>query len=90
MLYKAQKQAACRHVGMLASGHWLKKQQATHSNLCWQRLLCGSITLLVLLLFKPVATGQHPYMQLVWIPDPQSGPGTSSATRLYSSQEFSV
>ena len=26
---------------------------------------CGSITLLVSLLFKPVTNGQHPYMQLV-------------------------
>ena len=32
---------------------------------CRQRLLCGSITLLVLLLFMPVTTGQHPYMHLV-------------------------
>ena len=35
-----------------------------HSNLC-QRLLCGSITLLASLLFTPVTSGQHPYMQLV-------------------------
>ena len=36
-----------------------------HSHLCQQKLLCGFITLLILLLFKPVTAGQHPYMQLI-------------------------
>ena len=35
-----------------------------HSNLC-QQLAEIAVTLLVSLLFKPVTTGQHPYMQLV-------------------------
>ena len=56
------KQAPCRNAGQWSLA---MKQAVTHSNLCWQRLLCGSITLLVSLLFKPVTTDQHPYMQLI-------------------------
>ena len=51
------------HVRMVVSGKWLKEQQRKQCDgiMCTsasdqQRLLCGSITLLVSLLFKPVTT----------------------------------
>ena len=76
-------------VGMLASGHWLKKEW--NNGTTWQtlpavsRLLCGSITLLVSLLFKPVTTGQHPHMQLVSV---LCKPVSSIPTSLSFSQSF--
>ena len=52
---------------MLVTG--LISNESKHSDAisasCWHRLLGGSITLLISLLFKPVTTDQHPYMRLV-------------------------
>ena len=47
---------------------WPSSVMEPHSNFasCWQRLLCGSIDHTACsLLFTPVTTGQHLYMQLV-------------------------
>ena len=44
---------------------WPSSVMEPHSNLCQLPAEIAAITLLVSLLFTPVTTGQHPYMQIV-------------------------